>query len=429
MAIEMILEVSQLNQYVKRTIESDPVLRSVRLRGEISNFRPNSSGHWYFTLKDDQCRVSCVMFRSSAMRTSFRPRDGMAVIVSGRVSLYEATGAYQFYADSMRPDGVGGLYMQFEQLKAKLQAQGLFDQERKKPIPYRPRKIAVVTSRTGAVLHDICRVAGQRDPGVPIVLLPVQVQGEGAAAEIASAIRRACLIPQVDVIITGRGGGSMEDLWAFNEEIVARAIADSPVPVISAVGHETDFTIADFVADRRASTPSNAAEIATPDAAEIVEGLREMQEHLHRAMMEIINDRKYRILLARRTLEASRPENRLQGMRQRIVLARQRLYQAAESAAGQLQPRVSMAQVRLDSAMDRLVQTHQERLQRAQARLQAINPERVLQRGYALVMQGDRVIPSRAAAEKERRMTLRFADGTVNVIKEEHHGGEEKADL
>lgn len=429
MAIEMILEVSQLNQYVKRTIESDPVLRSVRLRGEISNFRPNSSGHWYFTLKDDQCRVSCVMFRSSALRTSFRPKDGMAVIVAGRVSLYEATGAYQFYVDSMRPDGVGGLYMQFEQLKAKLQAQGLFDQERKKPIPYRPRKIAVVTSRTGAVLHDICRVAGHRDPGVPIVLLPVQVQGEGAAVEIAAAIRKACLIPQVDVIITGRGGGSMEDLWAFNEEIVARAIADSPVPVISAVGHETDFTIADFVADKRASTPSNAAEIATPDAAEIIEGLREMQEHLHRAMMEVVNDRRYRILLAKRTLEACRPENRIQELRQRIALAREKLSQAAENALGQVQPRVAMAQVRLDSAMDRLVQIHQERMQRSAARLSALNPERVLRRGYALVMQGDRVIPSLAAAEREQRMTLRFADGTLNVIKEENHGGEEKADL
>jgi len=429
MAFEMILEVSQLNQYVKRTIESDPGLRSVRLRVEISNFRPNASGHWYFTLKDDQCRVNCVMFRSSALRTSFRPRDGMAVIVAGRVSLYEATGAFQFYAESMRPDGVGGLYQQFEQLKAKLQSEGLFDQERKRPIPYRPRKIAVVTSRTGAVLHDICRVAGRRDPGVPIVLLPVQVQGEGAAAEIAAAIRHACLIPQVDVIITGRGGGSMEDLWAFNEEIVARAIADSPVPVISAVGHETDFTIADFVADRRASTPSNAAEIATPDAAEIIEGLRGMQAHLHRAMSELVNDRRYRLLQARRMLEASRPERRMQELIRGIALAKARLQTTAASCLSAYGPRIAMAQVRLDAAADRQMQVCQDGLRRARAKLETLNPQQVLQRGYALVMQGEHVIPTRAAAEGVSRMTLRFADGAINVIKEEKHGGKEKADL
>ena len=214
---EWILEVSDLNEYVRATLNADPALRSVRLRGEISNFKRHSSGHWYFTLKDDRCRISAVMFRQNAMRMSIRPMDGMSVIVSGQVSLYPESGTYQVYCDNMRPDGVGTLYQQFEALKQKLQLEGLFDQARKRPLPWRPRKIAVVTSETGAVLHDIRKVAARRDPGVPLVLLPVQVQGQGAAEEIAAAIRKAGKLPGVDVIITGRGGGSMEDLWAFNE--------------------------------------------------------------------------------------------------------------------------------------------------------------------------------------------------------------------
>lgn len=262
---EWILDVSGLNEYVSQILRSDSLLRSVRIRGEVSGFKAYPSGHWYFTLKDERCRISCVMFRSSAIRMTFRPHEGDFVILHGAVRLYEEGGGYQFVADSMRPEGIGTLYQRFEKLKAKLQQEGLFDQERKRMLPVRPKRIAVVTSEAGAVLHDICKVSKARDPGVPLVLIPVAVQGDGAAAQVARGIRLAGQLPNVDVIITGRGGGSMEDLWAFNEEVVARAIADSPVPVISAVGHETDFTIADFVADVRASTPSNAAELAVPD--------------------------------------------------------------------------------------------------------------------------------------------------------------------
>lgn len=426
---DWILDVSTLNEYVHRSLEADPMLRGLRLRGELSNFRPTSSGHWYFTLKDDRSRISCVMFRSSAARVTFRPQDGMAVILAGRVSLYEATGAYQFYADSMRPEGVGSLYQQFEALKARLAAEGLFDQSRKRPLPYRPRKIAVVTSRTGAVLHDICRVSRERDPGVPLVLLPVQVQGEGAAEEIAAAIRRAGLLPGVDVIITGRGGGSIEDLWAFNEEIVARAIANSPIPVISAVGHETDVTIADFVADRRAATPSNAAEIAVPDRNEIIAGLQEMRRHLLRSLRENLQRRRMRLMRAQARLSAAGPEQQLSSLRQQAMRLHAQLDRAIRDRIAALTPRQALAQARLDAAVDRQLQSRQETIARLRARLSALNPSGVLERGYALVMDGDRVLTTRAAAEKAARMTLRFHDGALNVIKEKDHGGEEEADL
>ena len=426
---DWILDVSTLNEYVHRSLDADPVLQSLRLRGEISNFRPTSAGHWYFTLKDDRSRISCVMFRSSAMRTSFRPQDGMAVILAGRVSLYEATGAYQFYADSMRPEGMGSLYQQFEALKARLAAEGLFDQSHKRPLPYRPRKIAVVTSRTGAVLHDIRRVSERRDPGVPLVLLPVQVQGEGAAEEIAAAIRKASTLPGIDVIITGRGGGSIEDLWAFNEEIVARAIADSPVPVISAVGHETDTTIVDFAADRRASTPSNAAEMAVPDRAEIIEGLREMRGHLTRNMFDALQRRRIRLMRDRARLADTSPGQQLESLRRQVMALHTRLDRVVRDRVTSLSPRHALAQVRLDAAIDGQLQRRREIIGHMRARLAALNPSDVLERGYALVMDGDRVLTSRSAAERAGRMTLRFHDGSLNVIKEKNHGVKEKADL
>ena len=412
---EWILEVSDLNEYVRAILNADPALRSVRLRGEISNFKRHSSGHWYFTLKDDRCRISAVMFRQNAMRMSLRPMDGMRVIVSGQVSLYPESGTYQVYCDNMRPDGVGTLYQQFEALKQKLQLEGLFDQARKRPLPWRPRKIAVVTSETGAVLHDIRRVSARRDPGVPLVLLPVQVQGVGAAEEIAAAIRRAGKLPGVDVIITGRGGGSMEDLWAFNEEIVARAIAESPIPVISAVGHETDTTIADFAADARASTPSNAAEMAVPDRREIIEGLRDIRRHMSDAMAGLLRERRYGLLALQRRMEALSPEQKLTAMSSRASAMRLRLNAALDAKLPLLAHRIGMDGMRLDAAMDRQISRPQEQIKRAMARLNALNPSAVLERGYALVMDGDRVITSAKTANDLNQMTLRFHDGSAQV--------------
>ncbi|MGN1020189.1 MAG: exodeoxyribonuclease VII large subunit [Aristaeellaceae bacterium] len=416
---DWILQVSDLNEYVRRSLAADPMLRSLRIRGEISNFKAHSSGHWYFTLKDDQARIACVMFRQNAMRMSLRPRDGMAVVLSGSVSLYAQSGTYQFYAENMRPDGVGGLYQQFEALKARLAAEGLFDAARKKPLPLRPKKIAVVTSRTGAVLQDIRRVSAARDPGVPLVLLPVQVQGEGAAEEIAAAIRKAGTLPGVEVIIAGRGGGSMEDLWAFNEEIVARAIADSPIPVISAVGHETDFTIADFVADVRAATPSNAAELAVPDRAELLEGLRMVRRHLTQAMDALLTERSRQVAHLARRLTAASPEMRLRDAAHRLSQCRARLDRAAERPLTETAPKLPLLRVRLDHAADGLLDNRRQRLSRDRARLEALNPRRVLERGYALVTAGDRVIATRDAAMEAPRMTLHFRDGAVQVRHEE----------
>ena len=412
---EWILEVSDLNEYVRALLNADPALRSIRLRGEISNFKRHSSGHWYFTLKDERCRIAAVMFRQNAMRQSIRPMDGMRVIVSGQVSLYPESGTYQLYCENMRPDGVGTLYQQFEALKAKLQAEGLFDQARKRPLPYRPRKIAVVTSETGAVLHDIRKVSAQRDPGVPLVLLPVQVQGAGAAEDIARTIRKAGQLDQVDVIITGRGGGSMEDLWAFNEEIVARAIAESPIPVISAVGHETDVTIADFAADARASTPSNAAEMAVPDRREIIEGLRDIRRHLTDAATALVQDRRYTLLTLQRRMEAVRPEQRIAALTARLESIRLRMNNAVDAQLPAFAHRIGMAGMRLDRAMDKQLALRQEKIVRAKARLTALNPSAVLERGYALVMDGDRVVFSADKANAINQMTLRFHDGSVTV--------------
>ena len=426
---EWILEVSDLNEYVRAMLNADPALRSVRLRGEISNFKRHSSGHWYFTLKDDRCRINAVMFRQNAMRMSLRPMDGMSVIVSGQVSLYPESGGYQIYCENMRPDGVGTLYQQFEALKQKLQMEGLFDQARKRPLPWRPRKIAVVTSETGAVLHDIRKVSARRDPGVRLVLLPVQVQGVGAAEDIARAIRRAGKLPGVDVIITGRGGGSMEDLWAFNEEIVARAIAESPIPVISAVGHETDTTIADFAADARASTPSNAAEMAVPDRREIIEGLRDIRRHMDGAMQGLVQNRRYELLSLRRRMEAVHPEQRVSYLSTQTESLKLRLNAAMDAKLPTLAHRLGMAGMRLDAAMDKGLSRLQERIDRAKARLAAMNPTAVLARGYALVMDGQRVIHSADMANQTNQMTLRFHDGSVQVERRKTDGCEEKADL
>ncbi len=412
---EWILEVSDLNEYVRATLNADPALRSIRLRGEISNFKRHSSGHWYFTLKDDRCRISAVMFRQNAMRMSVRPMDGMRVIVSGQVTLYPESGTYQVYCENMRLDGVGTLYQQFEALKQRLLAEGLFDMARKRPLPWRPRKIAVVTSETGAVLHDIRKVAARRDPGVPLVLLPVQVQGQGAAEEIASAIRRAGKLPGVDVIITGRGGGSMEDLWAFNEEIVARAIAESPIPVISAVGHETDTTIADFAADARASTPSNAAEMAVPDRREIIDGLRGVGRHLSDAMDALVQDRRYDLLTLQRRMESCRPEQRITAHMAQVNALRFRLNAAVDGNLPALAHRIALCGMRLDAAMDKRVMAPQERINRMKARLTALNPSAVLERGYAMVLDGERVVASAEKASKTDEMTLRFRDGSVKV--------------
>ena len=391
---EWVLEVSEVNEYVRQLLQNEPALRKVRLRGEISNFKRHSSGHWYFTLKDERCRIAAVMFRQNAMRMSIRPMDGMSVIVSGQVGLYSEGGSYQITCDSMRPDGIGTLYQQFEALKNRLAAEGLFDEEHKRRLPYRPKKIAVVTSETGAVLHDICMVSRARDPGVPLVLVPVQVQGAGAAESIAQGIRRAAKIPEVEVVIVGRGGGSMEDLWAFNEESVARAIFASELPVISAVGHETDFTIADFVSDLRAPTPSAAAELATTRLADKKEDARALAERLERNLQAVLTVSKRRLEFLKERPVLKRPLELMQ-KKERMLAEQERLLY--KETAGQLQ-RLSRG------------------LLAAEGRLAAVSPFSVMNRGYAMLMdEGGTPLTTAQAAKIGQAVRIRMKDGILQA--------------
>lgn len=272
--------VSQINNYIKRILENDVLLSDVYIEAEISNFKAHTSGHLYFTLKDSGAAINAVMFRSYAERLKFMPESGMKVVARGYISLYEKTGQYQLYVNSMEPAGIGALYLAYEQLKARLEKAGVFDQKYKKPIPQMPKIVAVITSPTGAAVRDIINVAGRRNPNVEIVIVPTLVQGKNAGPEIVNAIEKVNRWNKADTIILGRGGGSIEDLWAFNEEIVARAIFDSHIPIISAVGHETDFTIADFISDMRAPTPSAGAEIAVPEGNAINEKVVNLYEKI-----------------------------------------------------------------------------------------------------------------------------------------------------
>ena len=278
-----IYEVSQINEYIKALLDEVPVLQDLSVRGELSNYKIYPSGHHYFTLKDAGGTLRCVMFKGAAMQLRFRPENGMQVVVRGRISVFPRDGAYQLYCAELSPLGIGDLYVAFEQMKAKLYAEGLFDPLHKKPLPRYPKTVAIITSSAGAAVHDMIRILRRRYPAAKVVLLPVRVQGMEAPPEIVGAIRYANRWKVADVIITGRGGGSIEDLWAFNDERVARAIYESELPVISAVGHEPDVTIADFVADARASTPSNAAEIAVPDQAELLRWLQDAQVRMSQA--------------------------------------------------------------------------------------------------------------------------------------------------
>lgn len=366
------LSVSQLNEYVRKTLASDPMLRGLCLRGEISNLKRHISGHWYFTLKDEEAAVNCAMFRQAAQTVRFQPENGQQVRLFGSVGLYAKTGSYQFYADAMERDGLGELYLRFEALKERLASEGLFDPSIKKPLPLLPRGVGIVTSKTGAVVHDIARVAWRRNPGMQLYLCPVKVQGEGAADEIARAIRLLDTFSGADVIIAGRGGGSMEDLWAFNEEAVARAIAQCRTPVISAVGHETDFTIADFAADLRAPTPSAAAELAVPDKAALADAVSALEARMSRALESAFSAKRLRLNEMRRRLGENSPAQRGERM----------LASAAAAAA------------RIDSLMESQLARRMHGIERMALRVKTSGPMDTLRRGYAVVTKNGRAVKS-----------------------------------
>jgi len=327
---EQYLTVTALSQYLKRKFDVDPYLGHVYLMGEISNFRMRPKAHQYFSLKDDKAKISAIMFRSSFEKVKFQPEEGMQVLVQGRISLYEPSGSYQIYIDSMEPAGLGALYLAFEQLKKKLAQQGVFDLP-KKPIPQFPKRIAVVTSQSGAVIHDIMTTVGRRYPIVQLVLYPAQVQGDEAAATIVRQIKRINEAGNFDTIIIGRGGGSIEDLWPFNEEIVAQAIVESQIPVISSVGHETDTTIADLVADLRAATPTAAAELATPVLTDVLEHLQDLHTRLYSAQNNIIANYQQKVQTLSQNVFLQHPERIYEVYLQKVDFLKDKLQQNTQN--------------------------------------------------------------------------------------------------
>ena len=355
----------------------------------------------------------------------------MKIIAMGKISVYPRDGAYQLYCTCMVLDGIGDLYAAFEQLKEKLSKQGLFDPVHKKQLPQYPGTIGIITSSAGAAIHDMLRILRKRYPLTRVRLLPVRVQGAGAAEEIAAALRKAGKRNDIDVIIVGRGGGSMEDLWAFNEEIVVRAIAECPVPVVSAVGHETDVTLSDFAADVRASTPSNAAEIVVPDRSELLLTIAALRRQLQRQAETAAERAQQRILHARMRLNAASPERKYDALTMKLQAARAALNSAVDARMTAVQPRLAMAALRLDSAADKRLERSAARLDPMRARLEAVMPLRVLDRGYAMVSHEGRVISTAEAAKSVHEMKLTFRDGSVRVIRQEDetNGSEEKARL
>lgn len=399
-----VFSVAELTSYLKEIFAADPLLNRLRVSGEISNFKHHSSGHMYFTLKDNTSQLRCVMFRSANQRLNFRPQNGMKVVAGGRLSIYERDGQYQLYVESMLPEGVGSLYAAFLALKEKLAAEGLFDAAHKKKLPPIPKRIGLVTSPTGAAVRDILTTLKRRFPLAEVLLVPVLVQGPEAPGQIVEALELLDEVPEIDVIIVGRGGGSIEELWAFNDEMVARAIYAARIPVVSAVGHETDFTIADFVADVRAATPTAAAELVVPDRRELdvrlVNAGRRMRSTLARRLEQ---DRRYLEKLASSRL-LTRPHERVM-----------QLGQVVDSiAAG------------LESKMSYCLQGAGARLENLEGRLLALNPEAVLRRGYAICLDGrGRLIKRAKDVSGGDEIEVRLGQGALEARVNRVRGGEE----
>ena len=393
--------VSQVNRYIKNLLENDVLLSDVFIEAEISNFKAHGSGHLYFTLKDESAAISAVMFRSSAEKLKFLPENGMKVTVYGRISIYEKTGQYQIYVQTMEPAGRGALYMAYEQLKARLEKAGLFDAEHKKPIPKYPKCVAVITSPTGAAVRDIIQISGRRNPSVEIVVRPVLVQGENAAEDIAEAIREVNLWGKADTIIVGRGGGSIEDLWAFNEEIVARAIFESNIPVISAVGHETDFTIADFISDLRAPTPSAAAELAIPESKGFRDVISASLERMDKAISK--NLREDRLLYDR--------------------LINMSSFKHFSERGGEDEIYVSDLYARLERGMDNSMQKAQYRLYPLSQGLEKISPLNVMKRGYSLVYkENGSLLTNTTDVTNGEVIYIKLMDGQIKAKVEDNNG-------
>lgn len=390
---EMAITVSDLNQYVKNKIAEDEYLNNILVKGEISNFKNHYTGHMYFTLKDEKSLIKCIMFKSYAQKLNFMPKDGMKVFIFGGVSVFERDGVYQIYAKAMEQDGLGDLYTKYQELKNRLEAQGMFEEEHKMLIPRMPKVIGVLTSQTGSVIRDIINVSTRRNPNVVIRLLPVPVQGEGAAEKIAEGIEYMNRNKLADVLILARGGGSLEDLWPFNEEIVANSIYHSEIPIISAVGHETDFTIADFVADLRAPTPSAAAELAVPDVYEVKEKIRTYQNRLRMSLIKKVQIMKLRYEKSMSSFVFKEPTRRVQENYIRI-----------DNDVKKLENLMRAKQEEEKSKYSKLV-----------AKLDAYSPLKTLARGYAITQKEGKVIKTKAELKSGDMVDIRLIDGEVKA--------------
>ena len=389
----VVLTVSQLNRYVKSIIEQDFNLQTVFVQGEISNFTNHyKTGHFYMTIKDEYSSIKAVMFKTANMRLRFMPENSMSVIIKGRVSVFERDGQYQLYIDDMQPDGTGALSLAFEQLKNKLAAEGLFDSERKKVIPVYPQRVGVVTSPTGAAIRDIINVISRRFPLAELILCPVSVQGENAAPQVKAAIELFNKKRAADVLIVGRGGGSVEELWAFNEEIVARAVAASKIPVISAVGHETDFTICDFVADLRAPTPSAAAELAVPDIYQQKEMLESFESRMNKAIQNKFNREKSNLELYKSALKRLNPKNYIDTLRVRC----------------------DRASMQMDSAVRQTLAARSGEFASLCAKLDALSPLKILSRGYSIASKDGAILTDVDGIGCGDRINVKLSGGSLD---------------
>ena len=398
-----VLSITQVNEYIQRTMDADPMLTNIAVRGEISNYKMYPSGHHYFTLKDEGGALKCVMFKGNAIRLRFRPENGMKVIAMGKISVYPRDGAYQLYCSAMTVDGIGDLHAAFEQLKKKLEAQGLFDPAHKQKLPRYPGTIGIVTSSAGAAVHDMLRILRKRYPLTKVLLLPVRVQGAEAPPEIAAAIRYANRWNLADLLIVGRGGGSIEDLWAFNDERVACAVYESKIPVISAVGHEPDVTISDYVADLRAATPSNAAELAVPDQ----DALRQNLDAMSAAMVTALS-------------------RQIQGVRQHLkVLSESAALCSPTGYLGQKRKNVEILKNRLISCQSQGIERKKRRYVELAAALDAMSPLKVLTRGYAIALsEQGQVIRSVSQVEPGDQITVSLSDGRVSAVVDGKENGQ-----
>jgi len=432
------LSVKALTKYIKRKFDADPHLRNVFVKGELSNVKIHSSGHIYFTLKDDQSRMPAVMFAAQAKSLKFKPESGMNVLLQGDVNVYENSGQYQLYAHHMQPDGIGELFIAFEQLKEKLQKEGLFLDARKKSIPKFPKKIGVVTATTGAAIRDIITTLNRRYPLAEVLIFPTLVQGSGAAPSIVKSIKHAQKNHGIDVLIVGRGGGSIEDLWAFNEEVVARAIVESNIPIISAVGHETDTTIADYVADLRAPTPTAAAELAVPNQIELLQHMMNRTSQLVHLMTTMITHDKKRLNRVVSSYPLAYPERlyrpfiekltRLQEQFERsgknIVVKEREQYtqkvlrlriQNPQKSLDPLRKNVQNLQDRMHLGMKSTLKNKGRTFESSIRTLEALNPLTIMKRGYSISYQNDRVVKSVGDVNKDEPIRISLQDGDINA--------------